>query len=87
MRSAFPAMASSGYETPEYSGPGARIENGGLGQNDPSPIRRPAIGPATSDNGFGSHIKNRGERISKEMDHRRDEAQRIKQEHILKTNE
>jgi hypothetical protein len=81
---AFPVMASSGYETPEYSGPSARIENGGL---EPIITRRPAIGPATSDNGFESHIENRGERIFKEMDRRRDEAQRIKEEHILKTNE
>jgi hypothetical protein len=83
---AFPAMASSGYETPEYSGPGARIEHGGFG-NDPSPLGRPATGPSTSDNSFESHIENRSQRISKEMDRRRDEAQRIKEEHILKINE
>jgi hypothetical protein len=87
---AFSAIASdfeSRSTAPEYSGPSARIESGGMGGTEPMVTRRTPIGPSSADTGFDKQIEERGEKISNEMDRRRDEAQRIKEEHLLKTNE
>ena len=87
---ASPALASS-FEsrstTPEYSGPSARTDSGGMGGTEPMVTRRTPIGPSSSDTGFDRHIEDRGAKISDEMDRRRDEAQRIREEQLLKTNE
>lgn len=82
-----PALASdfeSRSTTPEYSGPSARIDSKGT---EPMVTRRTPIGPSPADTGFDRHIEDRRAKISSEMDRRRDEAQRIKEEQLLKTNE
>ena len=84
---AVPASAESNYNTPEYSGPSARIESGGMRNSEPMVTRRPPLGPSPSDRGFDTRIEDRGARITGEMDRRREDSIRMKQEHILKTNE
>ena len=83
---ASPALAVD-YETPEYSGPSARIDSGGMSNTEPMVTRSTPLGPSSPDRGFDDHVKERGAKISSEMDRRRDEAQRIKEENLLKTNE
>ena len=84
---ATPALASPDYATPEYSGPSARIDSGGMGNTEPMVTRTPSTGPSSPDRGFDTRIEDRSATISNEMDRRRDEAVRINEEHILKTNE
>lgn len=84
---AAPAFASGNYTTPEYSGPSARIDSGGMGGTEPMVTRRTPIGPTSSDTGFDRHIEDRSAKISNEMDRRREESICIKEKQILKTNE
>lgn len=83
---ATPAMATD-YQTPEYSGPSARIDSGGMGGTEPMVTRRTPIGPFSSDRGFERRMEDRGAKISREMDRRRDESIERNEKHILKTNE
>ncbi len=83
---ALPAMASD-FQTPEYSGPAARIDSGGMGGTDPMVTRRAPVGPSSSDTGFENRVGDRGMKISREMDRRRDESIERNERHILKTNE
>ena len=82
-------VAASDYQTPEYYGPSARIENGGMGSSGTEPMvtRRVPIGPSSTDTGFENRVEDRGAKISREMDRRRDESIRQNKKHILKTNE
>ena len=81
-------VAASDYQTPEYSGPSARIESGGMGGGtEPMVTRRTPIGPSSTDTGFENRVEDRGAKISREMDRRRDESIRQNEKHILKTNE
>lgn len=85
-----PAHASdfeSRSATPEYSGPSANIDSGSMGNTEPMVTRTPPLGPSSADAGFDRHIEDRGAKISKEMDHRRDDTLRLRKEHFLKTNE
>ena len=85
-----PALASdfeSRSITPEYSGPSARTDSDGMGGTEPIVKRRTPIGPSSSDTGFDRRIEERGAKISNEMDRRREESIRIKEEQLLKTNE
>lgn len=84
---AFPAMASSDFQTPVYSGPSANIDSGGMGGTEPMVTRRAPIGPSSSDRGFENRVEDRGAKISREMDRRRDESIERNEKHILKTNE
>ena len=84
---ASPALAQSEYTTPEYSGPGARIDSGGMGGTEPMVTRRAPVGPSSSDRSFDTRIEDRGAKVSREMNRRRDESIRRNEQHILKTNE
>ncbi|HEU4839076.1 MAG TPA: hypothetical protein VFS88_06675 [Micavibrio sp.] len=83
---AVPALASGDYTTPEYSGPSARIDSGGMGGTEPMVTRSAPIGPSPSDRGFENRIERRGEKIGGEMNRRRDESIRNNEHHILKNN-
>lgn len=73
------ALAQTGYDTPQYSGPGAQIESRGMGERY-SPIqtgrRAPVIPSRPDDTGFETRIEHRAARISQEMDRRREEVRR-----------
>lgn len=84
---AFPAAASSDFQTPVYSGPSASIDSRGMGGTEPMVTRRAPVGPSSSDRGFENRIEDRGAKITKEMDRRRDESIERNEKHILKTNE
>ncbi len=85
--SASPAFAEGNYTTPVYSGPSANIDSGGMGGTEPMVTRRAPIGPSSSDRGFERRVDDRGAKISREMDRRRDESIERNEKHILKTNE
>lgn len=81
---ALPALASGDYTTPEYSGPSARIDSGGMGGTEPMVTRSAPAGPSPSDRGFENRIERRGEKIGREMDRRREESIRNNERYILK---
>lgn len=83
----FPAMAQISYETPEYSGPNARIEHGMNRNGNPQPGRSGPGALRYNDRAYEAESATRHDKITREMDMRRDETIRANQSYILRTNE
>lgn len=88
---AVPAFAESRYQTPEYSGPSAKMDRGFDGYRDNSEIRmnralveRDVQRMRTNDRAFDAETQRRWHNTQNEMDRRRDEVIRGNQEYILR---
>lgn len=82
------AALAADYTTPEYSGPSARIESGGLGNAGQSNFTRsaPVSNPYHNDTGYERQIGVRHDRIMREMDLREEKREAEELRH-LKLNE
>lgn len=88
---AAPAIADPSYQTPEYSGPSAKLDRGFDNYHDNSNTRmnRALVEHdlqrmRTNDSAFDTATQRRWENAQSEMDRRRDDVIRGNQEHILR---
>lgn len=79
--------AQMSYETPQYSGPGARIEHGMNRDGNPRPVQSDPRAVSRNDRAFDVQSAIRHQKVTREMDMRRDETIRANQRYILKMNE